>query len=226
MKYTSIFPEWESEFFPAECGYEVIFMELIRIGENKIKIMLSASDMSAYDLPSESFDYCDEAVREAFRAVLKDAGKKTGLDFSGGRLSIQLYPSKSGGCEMFVTKNSDGTRGARYKPISEGVPDPPDAHPNAEKDEIWEGAEVFGFDSMHRLLSACHALLCAGFCGKSAAFLDERKRCFLLLNPAGRLRPITAEYGKSESTDAVRLYISEHGREICHSDAVETLGAL
>ena len=55
-------------------------MELIRISKNKIKIMLDAGDMTAYDLPTEGIDYCENTVREAFRAVLKDAGRKTGMD--------------------------------------------------------------------------------------------------------------------------------------------------
>lgn len=223
----------ESEYqiyYAAIDGCEVLLMELIRISENKIKIMLNASDMTAYDLPSEGFDYCESTVREAFRAVLKDAGRKTGMDFSDSRLSIQLYPSKSGGCEMFVTRNGDSTgfsagvrsRGKTLSPERDILPDPEaeESHPR------WERAEAFGFESMQWLLSVCKRLKRVGFSGNSAAFRDENGKCFLLIEAPGSVRSLIIEYGTPESPEAVRLYISEHGDTLCAREAVEILGEL
>lgn len=213
-------------------------MELIRISENKIKIMLNASDMSAYDLPNEDLDYCDFAVRDAFRAILKDAGRKTGVDFSDGRLSIQLYPSKSGGCEMFVTRNPSDeeiTQGGKSRRISSS-PERMQTIGNAsekslnerknteERKPSWERSEAFAFESMQWLLSVCKRLKQIGFSGKSAAFRDESGRCFLLVESPGGIRPLIIEYGTAESAEAVRLYISEHGNTLCTRRAVEILG--
>ena len=202
-------------------------MELIRISENKIKIMLNANDMSAYDLPSEGFDYCESTVREAFRAVLKDAGRKTGLDFTDGRLSIQLYPSKSGGCEMFVTRSTDGQKvGSKRRSPPDTPKEAELSPPRSAAEPSWERADAFAFESMRWLLSVCRRLLRVGFTGASAAYRDENGRCFLLLELPSAMRPLVIEYGTVESPSAVRLYISEHGRTVCPSRAVETLGVL
>lgn len=206
-------------------------MELIRISENKIKIMLSAVDMTAYDLPTEGFDYCESTVREAFRAVLKDAGRKTGMDFSDARLSIQLYPSKSGGCEMFVTRNNEvplfsGADTSLSKEITK-ADIPSSLRKERRTEEMhprWDRSEAFGFESMQWLLSICKRLKKVGFSGSSAAFRDENGRCFLLIESPGTVRPLIIEYGTQESPEAVRLYISEHGSTICSRKAVETLG--
>ena len=203
-------------------------MELIRISKNKIKIMLDAGDMTAYDLPTEGIDYCESTVREAFRAVLKDAGRKTGMDFSDSRLSIQLYPSRGGGCEMFVTRTGD-----RPEPFgdprlgSTEAPPAPCPLTEAKTDEKhprWERSEAFGFDSMRWLLTVCKRLKRIGFSGSSAAFRDENGKCFLLIEAPASVRPLIIEYGTPESPDAVRLYISEHGNTICGMRAVEILG--
>ena len=209
-------------------GRMEIIMELIRISKNKIKIMLDAGDMSAYDLPTEGIDYCESAVREAFRAVLKDAGRKTGMDFSDSRLSIQLYPSRGGGCEMFVTRTND-----RPEPLGEEKQREGDVYAaqelsadvrSNEKHPRWERSEAFGFESMTWLLTVCRRLKRIGFSGSSAAFHDESGRCFLLIEAPTSIRPLIIEYGTPESPEAVRLYISEHGSTICPRRAVELLG--
>lgn len=212
---------------PPSGGMEII-MELIRISKNKIKIMLDAGDMTAYDLPTEGIDYCESAVREAFRAVLKDAGRKTGMDFSDSRLSIQLYPSRGGGCEMFVTRTGDRPESYCEPKLTETNVTTPQESPSdtrsEEKHPRWERSEAFGFESMTWLLSVCRRLKRIGFSGNSAAFRDENGKCFLLIESPAGIRPLIIEYGTPESPEAVRLYISEHGSTICPKTAVELLG--
>lgn len=203
-------------------------MELIRISENKIKIMLDACDMTAYDLPTDGLDYCEHTVREAFRAVLKDAGRKTGMDFSDSRLSIQLYPSKSGGCEMFVTRTGEklDERTGRENGIESLTTTVSSTQSRCgdERKPRWDRSEAFGFESLKWLLSVCKHLKRIGFSGNSAAFCDENGRCFLLIEAPASVRPLIVEYGTTESPEAVRLYISEHGSTLCRKHAVEILG--
>ena len=198
-------------------------MELIRISENKIKIMLNASDMNAYDLPTDGIDYCENNVRDAFRAVLKDAGRKAGMDFSDGRLSIQLYPSKSGGCEMFVTRTAARSK-SEHGRVSEKESSTQCG--NANEALHWERAEAFSFESLRWLLSICKRLKHIGFSGSSAAFRDDIGRYYLILDSPGQFRPQILECGNSEQAEAVRLYIGEHGNTICSRNAVELLGVL
>ena len=79
-------------------------MDLIRIDDNKMKIMLSERDMQCYSLDVGNMDYTRSETRRAFRHILDDVCIRTGFDAKGEQLYVQLYPSRKGGCEMFVTK--------------------------------------------------------------------------------------------------------------------------
>ena len=79
-------------------------MEWIRISDNKLKIMLTAEDARRYALNCEAADYTELLTREAFREILSDVRVESGFDAADEKLYIQMYPSKGGGCELFVTK--------------------------------------------------------------------------------------------------------------------------
>ena len=83
-------------------------MELIVISESKLKIMLTAPDMAHYELENTRMDCADAHTRAAFRHIFDDARNRIGFDTQGERLCVQLYASKEGGCEIFVTKLGGG----------------------------------------------------------------------------------------------------------------------
>ena len=82
-------------------------MELLVISESKLKIMLTAPDMVKYDLTSSPTNSLSIHDREALRHLFRDAKAEIGFDTEGARLFVQLYASKEGGCEIFVTKLPD-----------------------------------------------------------------------------------------------------------------------
>lgn len=82
----------------------IVLMELIVISESKLKIMLTAPDMAYYELESARMDCADAHTRAAFRHIFDDARAEIGFDTEGERLFVQLYASREGGCEIFVTK--------------------------------------------------------------------------------------------------------------------------
>ena len=79
-------------------------MELIMINENKLKITLSVCDMKQYCLDCSTIDYDNTETRRAFWSILDEVKHQTGFDAASQKVFIQLYPSKEGGCEMYVTK--------------------------------------------------------------------------------------------------------------------------
>lgn len=79
-------------------------MELIVISRSKLKIMLTEPDMQHYHLEATHMNCTDAHTREAFRHIFDDARDEIGFDTEGKRLFVQLYTSKGGGCEIFVTK--------------------------------------------------------------------------------------------------------------------------
>lgn len=208
-------------------------MELIRISSSKLKIMLTGEDMKKYALDAESADYDNTATRRAFWSILDDAKNQSGFNAAGDRIFIQLYPSKDGGCEMFVTKmgllcaiDEDEKKGTTIK-LPKALIEK--SHEAGGREKI--GSYVFG--ELSSLLAVCRQLLARKWRGKSEAYRGRDGRCYLIL--AERTRDMSAtldrlsfisEFGKAENSDTVRLYIREHGECICAKDAVQTLGVL
>ena len=54
-------------------------MDLIRISDTKLKIMLTSSDMTHYNLHNDNISIADQHVRRVLRKLLEDAKEKTGF---------------------------------------------------------------------------------------------------------------------------------------------------
>lgn len=204
-------------------------MELILISSSKLKIMLSDADMEKYDLTAETVDYDNTATRRAFWSILDDAKNETGFDAASDRLFIQMYPSKDGGCEMFVTKL--GTLCGEEPPFS---PERKRAKtlPSKSEEKTKERLSVYSFESLEWLLKVCRRLLRVKWRGRSKAYRAYDGRCYLFLYERGEARPLLTkfsflgEYGVCEHAETVALYIKEYASPLCESAAVETLGVL
>lgn len=205
-------------------------MELIRISDHKLKIMLTPSDMRHFELNAESLEEDGERMHKGFRSLLGEVRRQT--DFSGdeSRISVRYFPSREGGCEMFIS----------YSP-SEGENAPLLSGEDAEKTSLLPHPSSGGFlrecayrfSALPDLLSACQRLAARGFHGESQALCDEQGQVYLLFSVLSA-SPFSlpeeldflAEYGSVENAARLKLYIEEHGRVFCPSSAVETLGAL
>ena len=209
-------------------------MELILINSSKLKIMLTGDEMKKYDLDTDRIDYDTTATRKAFWSILDDAKSETGFDAASDKVFIQLYPSKKGGCEMYVTKLGDTSPSPRTGKSSRGAA--------KEKLQIISPSlrtggkarmGAFAFDSLSALLSVCHRLKGMNWQGESHAYRDGDGACFLFLSdpdhgPYAAFDDLSfiSEYGTRENADRLRLYISEHATCIREHDAVNVLGNL
>ena len=82
-------------------------MELIQINQSKMKIMLTAPDLLHYELSLHEphrLTCEDEHIRGAFRHIFNDVEAQTGFHTTGEKLFVQMFTSKCGGCEIFVTR--------------------------------------------------------------------------------------------------------------------------
>ena len=199
-------------------------MELIVINENKLKITLSENDMKQYSLDCDTIDYDNTETRRAFWNILDEVKHKTGFDAASQKIFIQLYPSKEGGCEMYVTK-----LGERHK-RNEDCPDQElhKLHP------LHKRRAAYSFSSIDDIISVCRRLTEIGFSEKSSAWRShiDGKYFLILEEPEeNAYLPLTEssfifEYGKSESLKNALLYLHEHADCICSAEAVETLANL
>jgi len=193
-------------------------MEWIKIGQNKIKVMLSAEDAARYAL-SPTCEEKGELAGQAFRAILSDVRDAADFDASEDKVYVQLYPSRTGGFELFITKLGVELEG-------NGTERPP-----TYKKSVTRTLSL-SLQALPSLIAVCRRLLERGFSGESAVYLDDAHRYWLLLTDKGA-PALTAEdyrfareYGEIESADTAKLLLTEHGRCICKAQAVEKIGIL
>lgn len=202
-------------------------MELIVIGESRLKIMLTGEDMARYELTEpdptgQNANSITPHTREVLRHIFADAHSEIGFDTEGERLFVQLYASKGGGCEIFVTKLGEGET-KLLKCLS-----------TCEKTEAARNCRVgLRMDSLADLTALCRRLLSVGYGGESELYIIEEGGAatwlLILMIPEGRDTrspfPFLIEYGESVNRDA-ETYAAEHGRLICRGNAVETMAKI
>ena len=205
-------------------------MELIRINDKKLKIMLSSLDMKNYALDSSGMSCETEETRKAFRSILHDAGVRGGFDTSSEKIFIQMYPSREGGCEMFVTRLDLGIRA--------GAAQSEHAQPKEEADTMQQSDSTsplaFSFSCLSHLLRAC-AVLRQHQREKSPphsiAYRDERDTYYLTVQVQNDSRgagycAMLEEFGSRCDEYCPAAYLCEHARVLCARHAIATLGAL
>lgn len=199
-------------------------MELILINDSKLKIMLTLEDMIKYDLDFNSASYDNTETRRAFWSILDEAKHLTGFDAASERVLVQLYPSKSGGGEMYITKVG----------ILCSTNNHPDNQsfilPKLNEDTKSENI-TFIFKKMCSMIAACKLVSKSENIEDSSAWIDESGFCYLMtkISHQGNFSyfiGIMSEFGiQLENSDAL-TYIKEHGSQFCTHNAIETLGIL
>ena len=188
-------------------------MDFIKISNNKLKIMLTREDAAHYALSPDTADHTDTKTRRAFRAILTDIKAKTDFDAAEDRVYIQIFPSREGGCELFVTKMS-----------MDLSPRPPKE--KAERAVKKPRTLMFYFTSLGGISAACRQLTARGFRGKSRVWLDDLQRYWLQITDEGD--PLAArhdyagllEYGNLANRENAVLMLQEHGKLLAEHNAV------
>ena len=182
--------------------------------------MLERQDHEEWDISADMLDYANPDAKRVFGDILKYAKQELGFDTSGRKVLLQLYPSRDGGCELFVTCVG----------MSESLDDT-DAH-NSDT----QFAKAYSFEKLDYLLTVCKHLLHLEVCQSSSAWFDDSGRWYLTVNekehcedldllPLNRLSFIS-EYGEAESYKALSLYLCEYAHSVCEENAIEVLGTL
>ena len=80
-------------------------MEFSRINSYKLKITLSEEECAEYEIELDEGEYDSGKIREAIKELLL-LDSAPSFDIEGEKLLVQLYPTKDGGAELFITKLS------------------------------------------------------------------------------------------------------------------------
>lgn len=221
-------------------------MELIVISDCKFKIMLTAPDMKRYDLNPEEMVETDDRTLRAFRHLLDDCGE-IGRDTRGEKLLVQVYASKEGGCEIFVTRMSE--RLPYNEPFSEAFGLTKEERALKERilradlsadgcfedgrnECLTEQTFVFKLENLRETIRVCKRLKEMGRTGGACFRLDGRDEILLRLSlpvtKSGALLPcfwFLREYGRESSSETVEIYIGEYASAVVETGAVELLSS-
>lgn len=208
--------------FRAICAYNVItktvkaerivFMEYILINDSKLKIILDSHELAEWDITADELDYANPAARQVFEGLLGYAKKELGFDTAGYKLLLQLFPSKDGGCELFVTRLGQSAE-TQVKRQS--------------KEKTTAEQKAYSFNKLSHLLAVCKRLSEKDFDGDSSAWYDNQGRWFLLLSSASvKDLHFISEYGEDENPKTMELYLNEYGTAVSKRDAAAILGKI
>ena len=207
-------------------------MELIRISDRELKIMLTAADMTAYDFAPDLTDNRTEETGRAFRLLLADIRRQIAFETENRRLTVRCFPSRGGGCELFVSSIpvcADG-RKKLSAPRETGALT---VRSTRQTIPVFRRDGAYRFERIEDLLRACRRLEEVSYIGESSAYRDDIGHYYLLLlmlseSPfsASEEYAFLSEYGEVMNPAHLRVWVLEHGQLICSSAAVRTLAAL
>lgn len=203
-------------------------MELIRISDRKLKIMLTPTDMHHFELNPDTFLEDGANMHRSFKNLLAEIKRQTDFDTDDQRVTVQYFPSREGGCEMFISRMPSLDDGKSATPEAQPLQLRPKSMRNAFHREC-----AYRFSSLQALLAVCKRLSDIGYIGSNSAYTDDFERYYLLLTVLAESPFATPdellfinEYGVIENTTLLKLYLSEHGQVLCGENAVYQLGAL
>jgi len=222
-------------------------MELIPINDSKLKIMLDESDMKELNIGDRTDCACIE-TRYAIRTILERAKEEIGFNTEGSEIFVQLYTSKGGGCELFVTKSTalipaehepeqkNDKKNKKREVQQKKTPKEDCRALSLRADTLPDqrrttfGKMIYSFDTLRDVCAVCKILKSRSHDILSRAYCGEQDDFYLVLENTNmsaysRLDSLTfiLEYGKRERTDHISTYLSEHGQVICQENAVEIL---
>jgi len=210
-------------------------MEIIMISDCKLKVMLGEEDLRQFEIKAEELDYANTETKRMFWDILNRAKHQTGFDTDGQRVLVQLYPSKRGGCEMFVTKigllsseNEKNTHKCYYEEKNSVT------HQTNKKNKNMKNTRsAFSFESIRAMIDTCKLLHSLGYVGKSSSYICDNGKKYLLLSDFllsnhSKLNMFSfiLEYSSYENAEIAENYLIEHGKCIFENEAVSYLAKL
>ena len=190
-------------------------MEFLTVGNSKIKIMLTCEEAEARGIRVEDSSYDDPEVRRAFRKILEEAKEKAGFDIGKEKVLIQIYPSRDGGMELFITKLGTISKEAANM-IS-----------RSEHVTVLSAKRVYYiFPTFEALLGALRSVCPEPLEDSTLFLLEDGGYCLSFCereqNPVLSRLSTLSEFGK-KINELVAASLIEHARLLRSGDAAEML---
>lgn len=196
-------------------------MDVLKISETKVKIMLSRTDVKKFKLDIEKVDYNDSKTRSKIWEILDHVKKHHGWNSEDNKLLIQFYASRDGGAELFVTK-LDGISQKNERILTK----------SREVTLLDSKRTIYSFKSFDDLLRASRIIKDSKSIRASELFYDESEGYFLEITERGTCDKaqilelaILLEFSHKVPKELFP-YITEHYSKLTHGNAVEQLAKL
>ena len=183
----------------------------------KDKKILVGADFAGFPLKEVVVEHLTKKVWK----ILEHVKKNYGFDHEGEKLLIQFYPSKDGGCELFVTKL--------------GILPTASERTIAKSDRITmltTKRSLYRFESLEELILAVKLIKDTESAKYSEVFLGEFGEYYLEIMERGASRGCgISEFDRlsefSEKVDKSRYpYITEHCKKLTDGDAIKVFASL
>lgn len=180
-------------------------MEIIKIGKETFKIFLTAKEAEEYELTND-----DAQINASIKRLVEKIKEKEGIDFGKERISAELYISKDGGCEVFLSKAPSVKQALKSnsKPLS---------------------MVIYRFDKLKHLLFICNQLNTAENKMSSSIYHNKKAKTYYLtiygIYPKDLKYAFICEYA-SRLKASIYPYIAEHCDLICENNAIEIFSKL
>jgi len=195
-------------------------VEFLLIGESKIKIVLDSEETKKHKLDEGSASLSGAGMRRSFWRILDMAKSEVGFDPAGDKVLIQLYPTASGGCEIFVTKlgilpESSARLVSRSNRIS----------------MLQKKRSIYVFDCLDDLIRASRAVKAlSGDTPLVSDVYESDGRYYLSIEEYGKGGeptefPCILEFGRGLTAD-VWSYIYEHSKCLSEGQGIERFSSL
>lgn len=211
-------------------------MEYISFGREKLVVTLSEEDMRFYGL-SESGDVSGENTT-CLRKIMEEIEKNTGFDARGSRVEVRVFPSKSGGCELYLFRSPYVENGRRIsasrKLMLPGVcfrkkeSDPEsdaDGKNGSVPSSYADDCVIYRFENLGDALKLCSRLKDCKYKGKSGVYYikttpgSEKKTFYVAFSDE---ITYAGEYNGTLLPSKCYYFVKEHGYLICR-DAVSEI---
>ncbi len=180
------------------------------INSDKIKILLTISDMERLKLTYEELDYQSPSSKRAISELLSFAKAKTGFDFTGARLYIEAFSNGDGSCTLLFTKLDKAPPSeSRKKPfVTDALP------------VIYEFERI---DDTAQFARACLETISP----LALYAIGGRYRLVLGAKSAQRIAPLLAEFGRRCGSGLTDLaHLDEHGTLLLTRNTLKILKSL
>ena len=207
-------------------------MEYILINESKLKIICEEKDLELYGVSTDSLEYGDASSRSFLDSLLEEAKSKFGFESAKYRILIQIFPSKDGGCEIFISK-----LGLLKKSSDEQNAIGAQENKSAKKAKETS-KKLYFFEKLNFLLEACKRISFLQYSKSSSAFFLDGCGYYLYfeVNEDNCLEEygITSldeysfllEYGEPQNIKEKLPFLKEYAKTICKEKAIEKLSVI